>query len=459
MNLTKTRQIILYFLYSFLFLLPWQTRLIYSESSFFSGRLLEYGRSSLYATELILWVVILGVGLPIIFSRRSWAQVLEKINLSKNFSRLIILISIFLLLAFYLFLSPFPDISYNTIFRVLEGLCLIVIVHELTLTQSENRRALYAFWLGGVGQGLLAIWQFFSQSVMASKWLGLAAHSAANLGDFVIETGAVGISSAAVGGVERWLRAYGAFPSPNILGAFLATAFLVGVILTLHVKTVRERLGLAVGQIFISAGLFFSFSRSAWVGLIAGLVYLGIIIWRRQNSPEVVKYQKIAWRWNLFILGATALLLATIYSPLITTRLSGSGPLEARSINDRFSQVSTWTALISATPRNFLLGAGPGLYTYALRQYNPNFSSWAYDQVHNTYLLIFAELGLLGFVLLFFLSFSIINLIKKQNPLWLAVIAAMLAAALFDHFWWSLYAGQMLWWGVLALGLGRSSAE
>jgi hypothetical protein len=47
----------------------------------------------------------------------------------------------------------------------------------------------------------------------------------------------------------------------------------------------------------------------------------------------------------------------------------------------------------------------------------------------------------------------------KINPIYLSVIAALLVAGLFDHFLWSLYAGQILFWVVLGMGLSQRNKE
>ena len=86
-------------------------------------------------------------------------------------------------------------------------MCLALIISQV----EQTKKLITALWLSGLAQGLLAIWQFLSQGVLASKWLGLAAHLASDQGSFVVEFGG-----------ERWLRAYGSFGSPNSLGIYLA---------------------------------------------------------------------------------------------------------------------------------------------------------------------------------------------------------------------------------------------
>src|SRR3989344_8978085 len=59
-------------IYSFIFLLPWQTRLIW-HSAKLNGGSWEYGSYSLYATELVLWPVLGLLLVWLIRQRRSVA--------------------------------------------------------------------------------------------------------------------------------------------------------------------------------------------------------------------------------------------------------------------------------------------------------------------------------------------------------------------------------------------------
>ena len=57
MTLMKLEKIIYYLLLIFLFLLPWQTRFVY-QPAFLNGGFWEYGSLTWYATEVLLWVII-----------------------------------------------------------------------------------------------------------------------------------------------------------------------------------------------------------------------------------------------------------------------------------------------------------------------------------------------------------------------------------------------------------------
>ena len=118
------------------------------------------------------------------------------------------------------------------------------------------------FWnglsLAVIAQSVVAGWQALTQSTapFGALFNGWTAEFAARDSVAVV---------AALPGIDRWLRAYGTFPHPNILGFFLAIA-----LLTLAVRGRSTALGTAA----LTAGtaaLALTFSRSAWLALALGV--------------------------------------------------------------------------------------------------------------------------------------------------------------------------------------------
>ncbi|HLD61250.1 MAG TPA: O-antigen ligase family protein [Patescibacteria group bacterium] len=470
-------KIIHWLLLLFLFLLPWHTRYMY-DWAYLNGGFWEYGSGSLFATEILLWIIIVLFFADLVKNRRFNAE------WRKNKKGLFLCATAFLFLIAHIVFGSNPKISFQFVFRLLEGAALMVIIAR---SVSPTRTLLLALWSGGVVQGVLALWQFFNQEIIANKWLGLAHHSAKQLGDFVVEFGD-----------ERWLRAYGSFGSPNMLGGFLAVCWVIGLLLYLsHCRGVlsrhsgtpsiggsegagiyapssdrnkmdkstdnegvqqyaptRRRLPIliTIGQLIIFSGLILSFSRGAWIAAASGVIVLLSILYRARAPLQSIGRQLVF-----------SFLLFTFYSllltPLFTTRLSTTPRLEAKSIAERQNQYREASQIITRNPSTFLFGVGPGKYTYALWRQDKWRPVWQYQPVHNVYMLMIAEVGVVGFTIVFLFSCFLVRKIWRTNPLYLSVIVAILISGLFDHFWWSLYGGQMIWWGVLAVSLSHSPID
>jgi len=387
-----------------LFVLPWQTRLIY-QTAYLGENFWEFGSLSLYGVEILLGVTVLFFLVDKI--RSDFHSLLIKHFNKKRLA--IILASIFGIFLLYLLTSAHCAITWQYLNWFIYGLCLIFITLE---SQLSLKKLLLAVWAGGFLQGVLAIWQFFNQYIPANKWLGMAVQDPRQLGVAVVEFGD-----------ERWLRAYGSFGWPNSLGIYLAVVFLLGIIL-IEIENIKKyRIMLLVGQLFIIIGLFFSFARGAWLAGVVGLCIFGI-----------KKYKdRIFWQ-QIGVYAVTTLMLLIIFKPLVISRFDLQNRLEKNSISQRIDQGVEFKKIFYS---NYLVGTGPGNYTAVLHNLFPQYFAYDLKPVHNIYLLFVAEFGLFGLFLLVIFLFRNIKLVY----LYFAPLVALLVAGLFDHWSMSTFTG------------------
>jgi len=392
--LTKIESFVLI---AFLFLLPWQTRLIISAGQL-KNEYWEYGTISLYGIDILLLITI-GFFL---FKRL-------KINTNNIF--LPVLILGLAIVNIFSSLNPIISITHWLLM-----LLAIAIFYVITKNSLDIKKLTLAFIVGAALAGLLGTWQFSSQTSFSSKWLGLALHNSSELGPSVIE------ATAPDGIVERWLRAYGPFDHPNVLGGYMALALIVILYFSLHTqtKTKLENYILIISTVLVSAGLICSFSRSAWLA-----AFVGIIILLFQAKATIKKLIPF-----LVISAIVAGLFLVPYYYLFTPRFETNTRLEQISSNERFNGWKDSLAIIKSDP---LVGVGLGTYGLALEKQQPDKSVWFYQPVHNTFLLILAELGIVGLLLLIFIT--------KRLPL--ALLGSLIVIALFDHWLLSLHIGPL----------------
>jgi hypothetical protein len=420
----------------YIFLLPWQTRWIYGPR-YVNGSFWEYGSSSWYATEIVLWLAI------ILFSfDRSRCLNLQhlfgKIHYRSHKINLYIAAGFVAFLAFSILHSLSPALSYDYVFRILEGICLLI----LLVGSGHQKPWLYSFWSSAIVQSLFAVYQFFSQNISANKWLGLAAHVPGEPGSFVVEFGD-----------ERWLRAYGSFGSPNILGGFLAIAFITGLVMYLSSRP-AQKIYLTLGQSLILIGLILSFSRGAWIAAVAGWVAVGVYVILKSRNKELnffTRYHLLGVYIKQFVFYAIVVgFLMSLLAPLFATRMSAGNRLEKMSVSERVSQYSEARGMIN---NNLLFGVGPGAYTFKLISNDPKKPAYSYQPVHNVFMLVMAEWGVLGSVVWLLIFGLLFRHIIKTRPEYLPVLITMLVAASFDHFLVSLPVGMALWWLIFSLFL------
>lgn len=421
----KIRQLIVGSIYFLVFLLPWSASWIWREV-YWSGAKWQAGTRLFFATEILIWLIFA-------FSAAFYLTVAKTSRVFKNVkpgwrSPQIMAVVFLLWAGLTVFWSP----DY---FLALFGwgkLATAIILFCLILKFKLSRRWLaWSLALAAVGQSFLAIFQFFQQRVAANKWLGMAEQLPEVLGTAI--TG---------DGFSRWLRAYGSFNHPNILGGFLALGLCLIFYLYLKSASVIERRLSLFAAGLTAAGLFFSFSRGAGLALgVAFIVQLVIISLkeraRQKKALFFMAYCLMVW-----------LALALIFWPLLAGRLTVNDRLENKSISERLTGLNEGLTMIS---QSWLRGGGIANYTYWLYRQNTDWPGWVYQPVHNFYLLIWAELGLVGLLIFGWFLALIIFLIFKQRCYYGAgLLLILLLVGFFDHYWWTDYGGRMVFWFSLA---------
>lgn len=298
----------------------------------------------------------------------------------------------------------------------------------------------------GTLQAAIAILQYIQQ-----KSLGLRI-----IGESVLERDLPGVAKILVDG-EKVIRPYGTFGHPNVLGGFLVFSLSV----TLLLYLLRRKKGINIfyllfigflaimlfdhylvtnqqGQIMLwlvlgmmSAisisncwacdtrsgveyrmpnigeqsillllilqfiALMLTYSRTAWLGF--GVVVIGITLLFFKNA--------IANGWSK-VLGILLLggVLSFLFLPL-GTRITGSFNTSNQAVVERVSGVRTALKIIKKHP---FTGVGSKNYVLNISEHETRkLEYWQYQPVHNGYVLLAAELGLVGFSLFAIFAFFV----------------------------------------------------
>jgi hypothetical protein len=453
--MNKFAKIIEYLFYLFIFLLPWQTCWIWQ-----AGKLGEsasqYLTFSLYGTEILLGLILV---LAIIYKvlKRDWE--IAFLNL-KILDFYILLLLLLILAVISIFFSADKNVALYYLLRLGEGFGLLLLVINFRFSYFKTAVALV---LAGLGQAILGIYQVLTQQIFASKWLGLAEQLPQTPGVSVIENGPM-----------RWLRAYGSLPHPNILGGFLVVCVLLLIILLILSWHKWEKIFLWICLPIILSGLFLTFSRSAFLTLAVALLFLIIFILLSRD----LKARKVL-RGIILVSVITIGLLAIIFRTPLLTRWQGESRTEIYSQQNRALYLDQAKNLIS---QNLLTGVGLGNYTLAVySQSDKSLGAYAYQPVHNVYLLVASELGIGGFIIFILIiiealrriwtykideHISLLGIFKlfkftgvydfyREKYFWFlgctSIFIAILVLMAFDHYLWTLYFGIMLWW--LSVGM------
>lgn len=407
-----------YLLWIAIFLLPWQTVLLYRTVSLPEGPTV-YGNLGVYFSELLIVIVFLLRGWPMISVH---AQKIVR--------------------ALYFFLAAsFLSLTWSVVFGVSLGfmshvmvaaMLFLILLDERTNTMSVMR----SFVFGLILPCILGWFQYLSGSSPASTLLGLSEKHSETAGVAVVATDAF-----------RSLRAYGAFPHPNIFGGYLAIGILmIGWMVCEGEEGKKERrkeekTWKYIPLIFLlSSTLILTFSRGAWLALTVSL--FAVIV-------QAFWYKKLIPHRAIPIMSVglvTILMTIGILNTHVFARFNPALHVEAVSLEERASQYQTFPGVFFLNP---LSGVGPGAFVFAEAFKQKGLSPWAYQPMHNVFLLILAELGVIGFAAFGYFIFEIVRLILKHRRVTggifaFAFLLSYMLLGCFDHYLFSLWPGLAL---------------
>ena len=413
-----------YLLYIFVFFLPWQTRYIYRYMTL-GGNVYEYGKLSFYLSEIIFFLLIFAFTLS------------NKKN--NKLTKLFFVSFLFLVLAsINYFFALNLELYFYGLFKLSECIIFFFILQKINF---DKLKLIYVFVFSIFVNCVLAIFQFANQYIFPSKYLGVS--------EQLPYMGGVSVVSNVSG---RFLRAYGAFPHPNIFAGFLAIAILLMVFI--YFKKYKD-LSIFKKTIFwfvlsvFSYCLCITFSRSAILALVVSFFVIIIFSLYTKNLKKIYP-----------VILITVLMLISnffIFRDLFYTRLGSQDRLEVKSYNERSVLMNQSLQLVKD---NYIGGIGLNNYVYAVNDIDNSMNVWDYQPVHNVYILILCELGVFGlivYILIFVLK--ILEHIKSksfENYIFLSILILILVINLFDHYFWTSWSSLMLVFLILSLKEGKN---
>ncbi len=266
----------------------------------------------------------------------------------------------------------------------------------------------------------------------------------------------VGGAAKILAGGGKLLRAYGTFPHPNVFAAFLLLGLFSLFYIWLKLPSAGQKTGIAKrfaatsGLFVVLAGLAFSFSRAAWfVAALLAAIFLARAFWAAETRKRAAAF--------LFLLAAFVSIIGKVYGFALFPRAQISSGEPAVVYRLAYNELGTEIV------KNNFFGVGIGnqvIYAVKNGLYRKlgMTERWQWQPIHNIYVLMAAEIGVLGLLaFLLFLGRLFLSIFAGRD-LFLMTSAAMLSALLllgfFDHFLWTLQPGRLMLWLAAGLVLG-----
>jgi len=306
---------------------------------------------------------------------------------------------ILILVAWALFFSSrasYPGFSISESLRFFRGILVFLVIVNGVRNTKDLQAVVNAIFIGLAFQGLLALYQW------RFGYLGLS---------FLGETSWV-----------SW-RTKGTFQHESYFGNYLVMTVPLAFRMFVFYKPPKKSEARLNGILLFIGGmaLFTSMTRGPWVSFVlavAAMVAYSLV--RKKLRPKVLA--------PIIFMIVGILLFFIRYLPNIMSQF-GEDRMKSADIRMPLNRVA-----LRAVKDNWIYGVGMGNYTYQCYKYvvpesEPQLEDWhieqlRWDVVHNSYLLIAAESGVLGgfmFLLFFFFMFirgrSLIS--KAAHPYYL----------------------------------------
>ena len=429
----------------FLTILPFNVRKIFNFEQISNIEGFRENLSwSLFPFDIVLFLLFLSLVLVIFPSKDRY---LEKIKLDFLLKKSFFLFVFWILIS--IFLATNPQIAFYVTTRLFLGILAFFLLRKAL--DYKRRTFIYAssaLLVSGVFQALLGIVQFVFQKSIGLKFLG----------ESEISTSILGVAKFEIAGTKI-IRAYGTFPHPNIFAAFLLLALAAGVWLLLYVNFSKKSKLLNIfipsSLAILAAGIILSYSRSVVIALV---IFITILLIAHKRSFVRV-FKQICEHFHIprLLQGAFGILLAFsllfVSYNMLSPRICFDHCENDNSIDLRSEYTKTATSIISSAP---LTGVGMGGFVIFQKERSPeNIQKWEQQPVHNIYLLIASEIGLIGLVLFLCLIVHLTQFFQEgffgrlHNPFILCFFA-FLILGFADHYFWTLPQGVLIFWVCLA---------
>lgn len=388
------------------------------------GVRVDYLSPTLYFTDVLVLILLGLVLLRLVRTSGFKYQVANSGNYWK-------FIAVVLFLVFGILQAKNPFAGWYGLLKFLEFMLLGFYV-AFAKIRFEKIALIFSF--GVIFESSLAILQYFHQGSMGGLFYFF--------GERAFNSQTPGIANASLNG-ELILRPYGTLPHPNVLGGYLTIA-LTMVISTFqfplsNFKKIIYGIALVVG----TGALVLTMSR---IAILLWLVILGFSLMKRKTG------------FFLLLLPILIIFAVSFFFPLAPRLLNAN--IADESVVERIELAKSSLLMIKDSP---IIGVGINNFLVSLPSYQEKPADiFALQPVHNIYLLIAAETGIVGLVFfLWFLEKTFREIEKKKpmirNPALPAgrslfiILSAILILGFFDHYFLTLQQGRMLFAFVLGL--------
>jgi len=417
--------------YLFVFAIPFEKRLIIFQ---WQKPFHEWTSGFIYGTDVLIFALL------ILWAVRIWKKDKIKFNLKGPNLWLALF---FVVAGLSVFNSKIVGLSVYQLLKLTEFVALYFYLKN-NWEMFGFQKILTVFIASGLFQAIVGFMQFLKQTGLGLRLLGESPLTVDGYGVAVF-----------IVNCQKYLRAYGTTPHPNVLATVLLLSVFALYAFYFHsskTDSYFRRMLMPIYAILL-LGLFATFSRTVIAFWGASVLVIVLAIYFKKSFHDFWNKNKKKLLTIITVTIVVGAAFAVAYWPLVKSRIHISGDDEAVTQRIFYNGIAG-----SAAVSHPLLGIGLGQFVPNMmnkyRYLPPN----VYQPAHNVYLLIASEAGFLGLIFFLLFIFSLLfDFVRKTKFKFLrsfsffVLVLAFLLTALFDHLFWTLQQGSLIFWASLAL--------
>ena len=230
--------------------------------------------------------------------------------------------------------SPVPLAAARGLLKLLSYLGVYALLCRLLITNPRWwDRLLAALLVGGLLSSVLALRQLYASTEELARWADPGSMS----------TGTI--------------RIYGPLGNPNLLAGYLLPLVPVAVIALLRWQGLGPKMFAGVTGVLSAAAVVFTYSRGGWLGLLAALAVLVLLLLLRSTAHWPPLWRRLVPLGVLLMGGVLVVIAATQLEPIRTRVVS---LVAGRGDSSNNFRINVWLAALEMVQDRPWIGIGPG---------------------------------------------------------------------------------------------------
>jgi putative inorganic carbon (hco3(-)) transporter len=230
--------------------------------------------------------------------------------------------------------SPVPLAAFKGLLKLLSYLGVYALMRQLLEAAPQWWNRLVAALLAGeLASAVIAIRQLYGDTSELARWAD--PNSVA----------------------DGTIRVYGPLENPNLLAGYLIPILPIALVALLRWRSWPQRLFAAASLVLGAVALFLSYSRGGWLGMLAALGSLALLLVLRQTRSWPPLWRRL---FPVLLIAAGVALLVVAVTQIEPLRIRVLSLVAGRQDSSNNFRINVWMAALAMVQDRPWLGIGPG---------------------------------------------------------------------------------------------------